>query len=103
MKIKRIEPISLSKVLGIVYALIGLIIGALITIGALLGTAASSGNKLGGLVFGVGAIIVIPIFYGVLGLIGGFIAAWFYNLASEWVGGIEMEVEEDAAVISENK
>jgi len=31
--------------------------------------------------------------YGVMGFIGGAIAALLYNLFSNWVGGIEIEVE----------
>ena len=46
-----------------------------------------------GPVFGVGAIVVLPIIYGVLGLIGGAIAAALYNLFSGMVGGIELDLQ----------
>ena len=41
----------------------------------------------GGL-FGVGAVIFLPIFYGVLGAIGGALAALIYNIIAGMVGGL---------------
>jgi hypothetical protein len=42
---------------------------------------------------GVGAIIVLPIFYGGLGFVGTLIAAWLYNVIAGVVGGIELDVQ----------
>lgn len=44
-----------------------------------------------GTVFGVGAIILFPILYGVMGLIFGAVSAALYNLFAGIVGGIELE------------
>jgi hypothetical protein len=72
--------LSLGKVLGAAYALLGLIIGALFALfsvlGSLLGVAvggpdAQGSDALIGLLFGVGSIIFLPLFYGILGFIGG--------------------------------
>jgi hypothetical protein len=41
--------------------------------------------------FGAGAIIILPIFYGVGSFIMSAIYAALYNLAAKWVGGIEIE------------
>lgn len=55
--------------------------------------ASEFGNAFG---FGVGAaIIVVPIFYSVLGFILVALSCWIYNLVAGWVGGIEVEVEEE--------
>jgi predicted porin len=43
--------------------------------------------------FGVGAIVVLPIIYGIMGLIGGAIAAALYNLFSGMVGGVELDLQ----------
>jgi hypothetical protein len=40
---------------------------------------------------GLGAIVVLPIFYGVLGFLMAVIAAWLYNLAAGFTGGVEIE------------
>jgi hypothetical protein len=41
----------------------------------------------------VGAIIVLPIFYGVLGFIAFAIGAVLYNVLAGMVGGLRVEVE----------
>ena len=45
------------------------------------------------MLFGIGAPILLPILYGVMGLVFGFITAWLYNFIAKKVGGIEVEVE----------
>jgi hypothetical protein len=35
----------------------------------------------------------LPIFYGILGAIGGMISAAIYNLIASFIGGIEMNFE----------
>jgi hypothetical protein len=95
MVIRRVSPVSCAKVAGILYALLGLIIGAMISLVALAG-GFSSGQREGaifGTLFGVGAIIAAPIFYGVLGFVFALISAGLYNMAAGWVGGIEIDAQ----------
>lgn len=95
MVIKRIEPTSIAKVAGILYAAIGLLVGILVTFVGLIGGMAGTkefGALAGGLV-GIGAIIALPIFYGLLGFVVFAIGAWLYNLAAGFVGGIRIDVE----------
>jgi hypothetical protein len=99
MVIKRISPMSCAKVSGLLYAVIGLIIGACVslvmtTVGSLVPQedAHMAGAAIG-LMFSAGAIVVLPIFYGVLGFIGGGVAAFAYNLVAGWTGGLELEVQ----------
>jgi len=98
MVLKRIGVLSCGKVSGFVYAILGLIIGTFVTLFALLGAAigaAASGSDEAwiGALFGVGAIIIFPIFYGVLGFIMGIISAAIYNLVAGFAGGLEIELE----------
>lgn len=101
MVIKRIDPISCAKISGTLYALLGLIIGALLSVSALIGgfagrsnTSATPAAMLGvSAVIGVGAIIFCPVIYGAMGFIGSLIAAALYNLLARSVGGIRVEVE----------
>ena len=94
MTIKRIHPMSLAKVSGFLYAMLGLIIGLCVTLLSLAG--AGKGGPLAGAfgaMFGVGAIIVFPILYGVIGFIGSLIGAALYNVAAGVVGGIVIDTE----------
>jgi hypothetical protein len=101
MTIKRVEPVSCAKIVGVVYAGIGLLIGTLFSLFALLGMAFSGTQRalaqnavspLIGAVMGVGAIVVCPILYGVMGFISALIGAWLYNLVASKVGGVEIDV-----------
>jgi hypothetical protein len=45
------------------------------------------------IVVGLVMMIAIPVFYGVIGFIGGLIGALVYNVAAGVVGGLELELE----------
>ncbi len=94
VKIKRIGVLSSGKIFGILYALMGLIFGAIMTLISFVGfTSSSAGLGIFGALFGLGAMIFLPIFYGGMGFIFGLIIALLYNLVSSWVGGLEVETE----------
>jgi len=100
MIIKRIRVLSLAKVMGMIYGGIGLVIGLIFSFFALLGAAfgtalqdSSGPEAIFGVLFGVGAVILFPILYGLLGFLGGLLTSALYNLAARTVGGLELEVE----------
>ena len=95
MVIKRVGPVSCAKVSGLLYALIGLILGGIFSLIALVGGAIAGATGSGGMgmIMGVGAIVIFPILYACIGFVGTLIAAALYNLAAGMVGGIEMEVQ----------
>jgi hypothetical protein len=95
MIVRRVGPLSCAKVMGMLYALMGLIFGACISLFSFIGSAFAPKELPGGfgILFGVGAIIVLPIFYGILGFITSLIGAALYNLVASWVGGVEMDVQ----------
>lgn len=94
MVIRRVGPLSVAKVAGVLYALMGLIFGACISLFSLVGSAFMPKDAgMGGLLFGVGAIVALPIFYGILGFIMTLIMAALYNLVAGWVGGVELDVQ----------
>jgi len=94
MVIKRIGPLSCAKIAGVLYAIIGVLIGAFVSLisaaGAFIGSAENSPFPR---FLGAAAIIVFPIFYGVMGFVTTLIAAWLYNVLAGWVGGVELEVQ----------
>ena len=88
-KVKRIGVLSLAKILGLLYAIFGLIVGALFAVLSLFGL----NTEETGLFFGSASIIIIfPILYGIMGFIGGLITAFFYNLIAGKIGGLEVEL-----------
>jgi hypothetical protein len=101
MVIRRIGVWSVARLYGAILASFGLFVGALVALASALGGMAgamsesASGPGAGALamVFGVGAIVILPLFYGCLGLIMGSIGAALYNLFAGMFGGIELETE----------
>ena len=95
MVLKKVGAMSLAKISGVLYAAIGLIIGAVVSLLAMLGMAANMGGSANpmGVLFGVGAIICLPIFYGLIGFIGALIGAGLYNVLARVVGGVQLELE----------
>jgi len=95
MQIKKIEPMSAGKLLGTMYALIGLLFGGFVSIFALVGAAAGGTSEaaIGGIIGGLGAIVFMPLFYGVAGFVGGAVGAFIYNIVAAMVGGISLEIE----------
>jgi Transmembrane domain of unknown function (DUF3566) len=101
-RIKRIAPLQAGKMLGMLYACMGLIFLPFVALAALAGAfaqqtqhaqtgAAAPAAIATGLMIGFG--ILMPVFYGVMGFIFGVIGAAIYNLIAGWIGGIEVEVE----------
>jgi hypothetical protein len=84
---------------AVLYAAIGLIVGLFVSIAALFGVALASGAEgepgaaFIGLLFGVGAIVVLPIVYGLLGFVSALVGAALYNLVARVTGGVELELE----------
>jgi hypothetical protein len=97
MVIKRVNPLSAAKISGVLGVLLGLVIGACVSLVMLVaGTAASAaadrpGGAFFGMLFGAGAIVILPIFYGVFMFVMGLIQAALYNLAAKWTGGLEVD------------
>ena len=98
--LRSVGVLSAGKVLGCLYALLGLIVGAFVSLFALAGAAAGQNQPPGAGVmffgFGVAAIIVIPILYGLFGFIFGIMMAALYNLVAMIVGGLELDIRRDA-------
>jgi Transmembrane domain of unknown function (DUF3566) len=98
-ELKKVDPFSLAKVLGILYALLGVIIGLLFAAwGSVMSDLYMDGSdeatKTILSFFGIGSIIFFPILYGIIGLVAGVITAALYNLVARWVGGVMIEVGE---------
>ncbi|MEZ4867459.1 MAG: hypothetical protein R3C14_39400 [Caldilineaceae bacterium] len=99
MRIKRIRIFSAAKVVGFLYAIAGLVFGevtAFLSSQLQLNMPRLSDELFGypmHSVLGLASLIVIPLLYGLIGLISGALFAIIYNLAAGWFGGIEIEYQ----------
>ena len=98
MIVKRVGVLSVAKVYGALSASMGLLFG--LVLAAISVVAGAGGGFIGddapgliGAMFGAGAVILMPIFYGCAGLVMGAIAAALYNMFAGIVGGVRIEVE----------
>jgi hypothetical protein len=95
MIVKRVGVGSVARIYGAISAAVGLVIGICFALASMVGAglADTSEAAMFGPMLGVGAAIVLPIVYGVMGLIGGAIGAALYNVFAGIVGGVRIEVE----------
>lgn len=99
--IRSFGVVSMGKYLGILYAMLGLVIGVIyggimMIIGAIGASTGGEGSgALGalGIGGGIAAIIFAPIIYGFLGFIVGLVGTLLANLALKLSGGLEVEME----------
>jgi hypothetical protein len=95
--VKRLAPLSFAKVAGVLYVLLGLLFGGLISVFSILGAGlgmAGDEGQIPGMLLGAGAVVVLPIFYGGLGFITTLLGAVLYNAIASVVGGVEIEVQQ---------
>jgi hypothetical protein len=96
MILKRIDPFSAAKMLGLLYALLGHVVGAILAAVGLVAAAAGAGGhhpgEPGPIVL-VLAVFVLPVVYGVIGFVVGLLVPALYNLAARLMGGIELTLE----------
>lgn len=99
MILRRIRVGSAAKVIGTMYAVLGLLVGlclaliSMVSSGFLAGAESEGLPSWFGAAFGVGAIVVLPILYGVIGLLLGAIGSAVYNLVAGMVGGLQLELQ----------
>ena len=84
-QIRRFGVGQTAKVIGVLYALMGLVLVPIVLIVSMY-----SPNKPA---FGTGFALVLPIMYGVLGFIFTAIGCAIYNVVAGLVGGIEVELD----------
>ena len=81
--LKKIDPLSLAKIEALCCAIVGLIVGLVMT----------AFSAVIGFPYGAASIIILPIMYGIFGFIAGAIGAVVYNAIADWVGGIKLDFE----------
>lgn len=91
--LKKLDPMSCGLLAGVLYAVLGLIVGAFFSVIAVIGAASAPNGAGVGILSGVAAIVIVPVMYGVGGFIAGVIGAFLYNVCANLVGGIRFDLE----------
>jgi len=89
--IKSVGVFSVAKASGAIYGGIGLIVMPFLALISFVSFA--SGHNPFGALSGLAVAVIVPIFYGLVGFIGGALGAFVYNLVAKWLGGIEIRLE----------
>src|SRR5215207_1918696 len=89
-KIYSITLAAMGLIIGIIYGLIFMVVGGAMMAGGGRDSGAAGASSL---VIGLVMMIAIPVFYGIIGFVGGLIGGLVYNVAAGVVGGLELELE----------
>ena len=101
--ISRFDVLSVMKLAGVIYGVIGLVLGIFFAIFAALGFFAAQGQAndpfsgAAGVVFAVAFAVIFPVLYAILGAVGAAIMVAIYNVTSKRIGGIRVDVEDAPA------
>ena len=98
-EIKHIRVWSLAKISAVISLFVGLLFvifsGILIVASSMMGTPMLGTSVVQAGSFTLGAVVAIIAVtgYAIIGFIWGAIAAFIYNIAADWFGGIEIDIE----------
>lgn len=98
MIVKRVDVWSVARMLAAIQACFGLLVGAFVTLIALVGFGAAGGDEIVPRVVGMAAVFVLPIFYGLMGAAVGALTAVIYNVFAGVLGGVRLEIEPDRSL-----
>jgi hypothetical protein len=98
--VKSVGVLSVAKIMGLVYACMGLIFAPLFLLVGLLGSFAGQQKTPFAGMFSVFFALFMPVFYGVLGFLAGAIGGLLYNLFAKLVGGFELEMEPQSQTLT---
>lgn len=102
-RIRRIGVKQTAKFVALFYFFVSLVFTLpIFLITLFLGTGGGTQGSMpfGGAVFGGIFILLLPLFYAVMGGVMTLVGAFLYNLIAKWVGGIEVEIEPEGTQAS---
>jgi len=92
LKLKRIDAMSVAKLEGMLFFILGIIAGILVLISMLTSPVFLEGISFWGIILGaVFALALTPLFYGALGFVMGMILTFLCNVVIKMIGGIKLE------------
>ena len=95
MELKKVGILSLGKIAGLIGLVVGIIAVIILAIMqkilSSLVTAQLNMQELYTLTWKT--ILIIPLYYAIIGFIWGVAIAFIYNLAAKYIGGIKLELK----------
>ena len=91
--VRSVGVLSVAKILGLIYACLGLIFAPFFLLIGTLGSLAGQNRTPFAGMFGIVFALFMPILYGFIGFVCGALGALLYNLFAKLVGGFELELE----------
>ena len=93
-RIQKVGVGQLAKMLGILYFLMGFVFVALFAVFSRAWPGPGGAGMPGfGFATGFGAVIIMPLLYGVFGVVSGALSALLYNFVAGFLGGVEIDLE----------
>ena len=93
-RLKRIGVSFSATLVGIMMSFMGMIAGILYAFGGFF-LELFTGTLNAGTALAFGALIGMPVIFGLFGLVAGAVGAILYNIAARRLGGIEADFEEE--------
>ena len=97
-QLKSVDVWSCAKVAGVFYGCMSLLLIPFV----LISIAMSAGSTQP---FGVSAAVALiliaifaPLIYALVGMLFGALSGWLYNVTAKWVGGLRLNLQNDAIV-----
>ena len=91
--IRYIDPSSVGKVLGVLYGIVGLVVGIVFATTFFMITVKSQSGVLAALAIFTLTPLAISAIYGVLAYLLGLCVAYLYNWIAKKTGGIAIEIQ----------
>lgn len=98
--VKSVGVLSVARIMGLIYACLGLLFAPLFLLIGLLSSLAGQQKTPFAGIFGVVFAILMPVLYGGMGFIMGAIGSLLYNLFAKWVGGFELQLDMRSGMVT---
>lgn len=95
MTLRNIGILSCGKMAGAIGAGLGFALGSFFTVMSLAATVLQNFTSRVSpqeSIFMFGAVVFLPVVYGIMGFAAGIVSAFSYNLASSRLGGVELDI-----------
>lgn len=94
VEIRHLGVLSVAKISGIIYLIIGIILGLFLALFSIADPGSMGMTPLFSGALGLVIAVFLAVVYGIIGFVFGAIFAWIYNVVAGWFGGIKMDLKE---------